>query len=86
MPEISRFLGIVITMYFEDHDPPHFHVRYGNDRAIILIDSLEVARGGLPPRVPGLIIEWSELHRAELQENWRLLATRGTFEHIAPLV
>jgi len=51
MPEISRFLGIVITMYFNDHNPPHFHVRYEDFRAIVGIDPLELREGHLPPRV-----------------------------------
>jgi len=86
MPEISRFLGIVITMYFKDHDPPHFHVRYGEHRASVVIASLELRRGSLPPRVLGLVIEWAELHRPELMENWTTLAAGGNFKRIAPLV
>lgn len=62
MPEISRFLGIVITMYFNDHNPPHFHVRYEDFRAIVGIDSLELREGQLPPHVPGLVMEWAEMH------------------------
>ena len=50
MPEISRFFGIVVTMYYNDHDPPHFHVRYGEKRAIIAIESLKVLDGALPTR------------------------------------
>jgi hypothetical protein len=86
MPEISRFLGIVITMYFNDHDPPHFHVRYGEHRATIAIDTLELRTGSLPARVLGLVIEWAELHRPELMENWTTLTAGGTFKRIAPLV
>jgi hypothetical protein len=86
MPEISRFLGIVITMYFNDHDPPHFHVRYGEHRATIAIDPLELRAGRLPPRVLGLVTEWAELHRPELMENWTTLAAGGNFKRIAPLV
>jgi hypothetical protein len=86
MPEISRFLGIVITMYFNDHNPPHFHVRYEEFRAIVGIDPLELREGELPPRVLGLVTEWAELHQLELMENWTMLAARGTFRRIAPLV
>ena len=86
MPEISRFLGIVITMYFNDHNPPHFHVRYEDFRAIVGIDRLELRAGVLPPRVLGLVMEWAELHQAELLENWMTLALEGKFKHIAPLV
>jgi hypothetical protein len=86
MPEICRFLGIVITMYFNDHAPPHFHVRYEGFRAIVGIDPLELREGKLPPRVLGLVIEWAELHQTELMENWTSLTTTGTFTRIDPLV
>jgi len=86
MPEISRFLGIVITMYFNDHEPPHFHVRYGEHRATFSIDALQVLDGQLPPRVVGLVAEWASLHRFELRRNWTLLATEGKFRPIDPLV
>lgn len=86
MPEMSRFLGIVITMYFNDHDPPHFHVRYGEHRATFSIDALQVLDGQLPARVVGLVAEWGSLHRFELRRNWTLLATEGKFRPIDPLV
>jgi hypothetical protein len=86
MPEICRFLGIVITMYFNDHNPPHFHVRYEDFRAIVGINRLELREGSLPPRVLGLVMEWAELHQAELRENWTTLAAEGNFRRIAPLV
>ena len=54
MPEISRFLGIIIAMYYNDHAPPHFHVKYGDIEAVIAIDTGEVVEGRLPPRVLGL--------------------------------
>jgi hypothetical protein len=86
MPEICRFLGIVITMYFNDHAPPQFHVCYEDFRAIVGIDPLELREGKLPPRVLGLVIEWAELHQAELMDNWTSLTTTGTFRRIEPLV
>lgn len=86
MPEICRFLGIVIMMYFNDHNPPHFHVRYEDHRAIIGIDPLELRDGTLPPRVLGLVMEWAEMHQAELTENWTTISQTGTFKRIAPLV
>lgn len=86
MPEISRFLGIVITMYFNDHNPPHFHVRYESFRAILGIDPIELREGRLPPRVLGLVTEWAEMHQQELLENWLMLAVEGKFRRIAPLV
>ena len=72
MPEISRFFGIIISMYYNDHSPPHFHVRYGQQKAIIVIQSLSVLEGQLSPRVLGLVIEWAALHQTELLDNWTL--------------
>jgi len=86
VPEISRFLGIVITMYFSDHNPPHFHVRHEEYRALIGIEPLELREGRLPARVLGLVMEWGEMHQAELMENWTTLAEEGNFRRIAPLV
>jgi hypothetical protein len=63
MPEVCRFLGIIITMYFNDHNPPHFHVRYGEFRAILRIQPLALLDGDLPPRVLGLIMEWAGLRQ-----------------------
>jgi len=85
MPEISRFLGIVIKMYFDDHNPPHFHVLYGEYEAAFSIDTLEVIKGKLPPRVSGLVVEWAELHRNDLKKNWELLKDKK-FNKIKPLV
>ena len=73
-------------MYFNDHAPPHFHVRHENFRAIVGIDPLKLRKGKLPPRVLGLVIERAELHPPELLENWTSLTTTGTFKRIEPLV
>ena len=86
MPEICRFLGISILMYFNDHPPPHFHVRYGEFRAIFRIADLVMTDGSLPPRVTALVIEWANIHRQELADNWNSLQTQGTFNKIEPLV
>ena len=59
MPEISRFLGITITMYFNDHMPPHFHAEYNNEEAAFAIESLSKIAGSLPPRITGYVIEWA---------------------------
>lgn len=85
MPEISRFLGIIITMYYSEHPPPHFHVRYGDHKAVILIDPPTMIQGILPPRVHGLVIEWAALHRAELLANWQLAKGQSPLRSIAPL-
>ncbi|MGZ6256309.1 MAG: DUF4160 domain-containing protein [Candidatus Limnocylindria bacterium] len=70
MPEISRFLGIRIYMYYEEHSPPHFHAKYAGQVAVIDIGSLAVLRGDLPGRALGLVVEWARLHREELETNW----------------
>ena len=65
--------------------PPHFHARYAGRKAAIDIDSLAVLDGKLPPRVLGLVIEWATIHRAELEENWRLARADRPLRPIAPL-
>jgi hypothetical protein len=85
MPEISRFFGIVIAMYYSDHAPPHFHVRYGEQKAIIAIETLSPLRGELSPRVFGMVMEWASLHRAELLEDWELARQQAPLQRIAPL-
>lgn len=82
MPEISRFLGIVISMYFDDHNPPHFHVRYNEYRAVVDIHTLNILGGILPARVRGLVEEWAELHQGELLSMWE----SKDFHRISPLV
>ena len=86
MPEISRFLGISIAMYFDDHNPPHFHVKYNDFRAIISIIDLKIIDGNLPPRVLGLVMEWAEMNKNKLMENWGIVKDTGKFFKIDPLV
>lgn len=85
MPEISRFFGIIITMFYNDHAPPHFHVRYGEQRALVAIDALAVVAGRLAPRVLGLVMEWAALHQTELRDNWARAQRREILIPIAPL-
>ena len=85
MPEISRFYGIVISMYYDDHNPPHFHARYGGDQAAIEIPSLQVLEGKLPPRVLGLIVEWASQHQPELIDNWDAARSDRPPRKIPPL-
>ena len=85
MPELCRFYGIVIRMYFDDHGPPHFHALYGGDEALVTIDSLTVLHGHLPPRALGLVVEWALLRQAELKEAWNLAKRLETPGRIAPL-
>ena len=86
MPEISRFLGIVIAMYFKEHAPPHFHAKYGAQRAAFSIDDLRLIEGKLPPRVMSLVLEWAFQHREELLENWRRAERKEELRKIEPLV
>lgn len=85
MPAISRFFGIVITLNYNDHPPPHFHVRYAEQKALVRIDDLTVLHGHLSPRVLGLVVEWAVQHRNELAENWRLAQEQRPLVAIAPL-
>jgi hypothetical protein len=85
MPTISVFYGIVILMYFDDHNPPHFHVRYANSRAVMSISDLTMLKGALPVRAERLVREWAAQHRAELMENWELCATMTHPNTIPPL-
>jgi hypothetical protein len=86
MPEICRFLGIVIKMFFDDHNPPHFHAVYGHHNAAISIDSLKILEGSLPPRILGLVVEWASEHRKELEENWKRREKNLDLKKIKPLV
>lgn len=85
MPEISRFFGIVIAMFYADHAPPHFHVRYGDQKALIAIETLGILRGRLSPRALALVTEWAALHQAELTANWGLARSYAPLNPIEPL-
>ena len=85
MPEISRFFGIIIRMYFDDHLPPHFHAIYQGQQAEISIDSLGLLAGRLPGRALALVVEWASQHQAELRSNWERLHSAQSPERIAPL-
>jgi hypothetical protein len=83
MPEISRFFGIV--MDYNDHEPPHFHVRYSGQKAIVEIESLAVIAGRLSPRVSALVNERASLHKDELQHDWERARQQAPLSPIAPL-
>ena len=85
MPEISRFFGIVIKMFFDDHNPPHFHAEYAGSVALVGIRTLAVFSGGLPPRAMGLVIEWATLHQQELLADWERAQAQQDLRPIAPL-
>lgn len=84
MPEICRFLGIVIGMFYSEHGVPHFHAVYGEHEVSVEIETGTV-HGEFPPRALRLVLEWAELHRAELLENWRLARQGQPLRRIAPL-
>ena len=85
MPEISRFFGIIIKMYFQDHSPPHFHAEYQEFKAEYDIQTLQVLAGKLPTRAHALVLEWASIHRAELLENWARTQTPESLNPIPPL-
>ena len=85
MPEISRFFGIVIAMYYNDHSPPHFHAHYGGYEIKVGIESGKVLDGDMPERAKGRIIEWWMLRHVELAEDWKLAQERRPLNSIEPL-
>ena len=85
MPEISRFYGIVIKMFFDDHNPPHFHAQYSGEEAVIDIRTLALISGRLPGRALGLVAEWGLLHQAELLTVWDSAKNLQPLRRIDPL-
>jgi hypothetical protein len=85
MPEISRFYGIIIAMFYDDHNPPHFHARYGKDQVAIEITPLRVLEGHVPHRALGLVMEWASQHQEELLTDWNLAKQDRPPKKIAPL-
>jgi len=85
LPRISEFYGIVIAMFYNDHEPPHFHAIYGEYQAAIAIEAALLLRGELPRRAFNLVSEWADLHRSELLENWRKAREHAELLRIAPL-
>jgi Domain of unknown function (DUF4160) len=84
MPEISRFLGIVIRMFYRDHAPPHFHAEYGNYEIIVEIKT-GVVEGKFPKRALGAVLEWADLHHADLLVDWDLARLEEPLNSIEPL-
>jgi len=85
VPEVSRFFGIVIRMYFDDHNPPHFHAIYTGNEAQIGIEPIEILQGELPSRAASMVFEWAALHQRELLWNWNRLHNEQPGERIRPL-
>ena len=84
MPQISRFFGIVIAMYHDDHQPPHFHARYAGEEIQVAISDGRVT-GEFPRRAQALVLEWWSLHRDELDENWKRILNGEEPKRIEPL-
>jgi hypothetical protein len=85
MPAICAFYGIIIRMFFDEHSPPHFHAEYGEYKASIRIDPLELLEGHLPRRALHLAMDWAELHRQELLLDWDLCRDHQKPRPIEPL-
>jgi len=85
MPELCRFYGIIIAMFFDDHNPPHFHARYGKSKVAIEIGTLRLLEGNFPPRALGLVIEWASQHQTELLQAWELAKKNQPVTKIDPL-
>jgi phosphomannomutase len=85
MPEISRFYGIIIAVFYDEHTPPHFHARYGEHKVASGIKSLNVLEGRFLPRALGLVMEWASQHQDELLQDWELARSGKPPRKIAPL-
>ena len=85
MPEVSRFFGIVIRMYFDDHNPPHFHAIYSGAECEVGIEPIAIIAGTFPNRAASLVVEWAALHQRELMENWHRLHNAEPVQKINPL-
>ena len=85
MPEIASFFGIIIAMYYDGHNPPHFHARYGDEGVVVSIDALAVLEGQMSSRALGLVIEWASQHKKELMDDWELVRTNQVPNKITPL-
>ena len=85
MPEISRFYGIIIAMFYSEHNPPHFHARYGGENVAIDIRTLQVLEGRVAPRALGLVVEWASQHQDELMQDWELTRDEQPPKKIEPL-
>lgn len=86
MPVIALFLGIKITMYYDEHNPPHFHAEYAGRSASVDIQNGYVTRGALPNRQLKFVLAWAELHKDELMQNWELAAAGKPLNSIDPLM
>lgn len=86
MPEISLFYGIRVTMYYDEHNPPHFHAEYNGNKAQIEITKGRVNKGFLPSRQLRLVLAWCVIHQDELMQNWELAKDGKPLNRINPLM
>jgi hypothetical protein len=85
MPTISQFYGILIQMYYSDHNPPHFHAIYGDHELLLGINPIKILEGSAPGRVKSMVLEWAAIHQTELLEDWELCVKKQKPHNIAPL-
>jgi len=85
MPEVSRFYGIIIALYYNEHNPPHFHAKYAEYKAEIDIRTLQILKGELPKRAKSMVLEWADEHRDELMQDWELARQNHELNNIEPL-
>jgi hypothetical protein len=85
VPEICRFYGIIIRLYFADHNPPHFHAEYAGSEVRIDINTLAIISGKLPARAHGLVAEWATLHRRDLLDLWHKASNLEPLHKLEPL-
>ena len=85
MSEICRFYGIIIRMYYNDHNPPHFHAEYQGNQAEYDINTLDIIAGGISKRAHALVLEWASLHKIELLSNWDKARVPSKIDNIEPL-
>ena len=85
MLEICRFFGIIIYIFYNEHQPPHLHAIYGEYEVLITIEGLSILSGELPPRALGLVIEWASLHQEDLKKAWNQALNHQKIDKIEPL-
>ncbi|MGK5087211.1 DUF4160 domain-containing protein [Bdellovibrionota bacterium FG-2] len=85
MLTISQFYGIVIQMFYDDHNPPHFHAVYGEFEILVAISPIRILEGNIPGRVKSMVLEWAALHQTELLQDWSLCEKKQKPSDIPPL-
>jgi len=86
MPEITQFYGIHVTMYYDDHSPPHFHAEYGKCKVIVGINNAKILHGTFPLKQSKLLLAWCVIHQKELLQNWKLAKEKQILRKISPLI